>query len=63
MPDRLAVRGDRLVELPLRSEGDAEVDVGARAVGPEGDGHREAADRVLGSGWVGVLVGHARGRG
>ena len=36
-PDRLAVCGDRLVQLPLARQGDAEVGVGLGVVGLEPD--------------------------
>ena len=52
-PDRLAVLGDGLVQLPLTSQGGAEVEVGRAVVGPQPD--RLA---VLGDGLVQLPLAH-----
>ena len=44
-PDRFAVLGDRLVELPLVAQGDAEVGVGVGEVGLEPDRLAARRDR------------------
>ena len=46
-PDRRAVFGDRLLQLPLGSQGDAEVGVGLGVVGLEPDRRAEFGDRLL----------------
>ena len=50
-PDRLAVFGDRLVQLPLVGQGDAEVVVGLGVVGLEPDRLAEFGDRLVRFPW------------
>ena len=57
-PDRLAVLGDGLVELPLARRAMPRLMMDTRAVRPQRDGHREAVDGLRDLRRSGIQVGH-----